>query len=144
PILTKSPVGVEYDDTERLDDLISAVNIRNEQLAITQTLSYTEAVRNAAAAMITPWDKPAIRGLGRHWVAPWFKESDYKVDEVVQSLDTKEALINARQGLLQRIGSQVTAAIQESRFFPALRLLTADPDILPKVVIATDEPTASM
>ncbi|EBW4855713.1 hypothetical protein DPP45_24955, partial [Salmonella enterica subsp. enterica serovar Kentucky] len=45
PILTKSPVGVEYDDTERLDDLISAVNIRNEQLAITQTLSYTEAVR---------------------------------------------------------------------------------------------------
>ncbi|VFR11843.1 phage major capsid protein [Salmonella phage SPFM8] len=20
---------------------------------------------------LTPWDKPAIRGLGRHWVAPW-------------------------------------------------------------------------
>ncbi|ELW5301099.1 hypothetical protein SH780_000095 [Shigella flexneri] len=144
PILTKSPVGVEYDDTERLDDLISAVNIRNEQLAITQTLSYTEAVRNAAASMITPWDKPAIRGLGRHWVAPWFKESDYNVDEVVQSLDTKDALINARQGLVQRIGNQVTQAIQESRFIPALRLYTADPDILPKVVIATDEPTASM
>ncbi|MIP73582.1 hypothetical protein ZQ72_26710, partial [Salmonella enterica subsp. enterica] len=54
PIMTKSPVGVEYDDTERLDDLVSAVNIRNEMLAITQTLSYTEAVKNAAASMITP------------------------------------------------------------------------------------------
>ncbi|AWN08919.1 major capsid protein [Salmonella phage SPAsTU] len=144
PIMTKSPVGVEYDDTERLDDLVSAVNIRNEMLAITQTLSYTEAVKNAAASMITPWDKPAIRGLGRHWVAPWFNESDYEVDKVIQSLDTKDALINARQGLVQRIGDQVTRAIQDSRFMPALRLLTSNPDALPKVVIATDEPTAAM
>ncbi|EKN0659037.1 hypothetical protein PWE64_004723, partial [Salmonella enterica] len=144
PIMTKSPVGVEYDDTERLDDLVSAVNIRNEMLAITQTLSYTEAVKNAAASMITPWDKPAIRGLGRHWVAPWYSESDYEVDKVIQSLDTKDALINARQGLVQRIGDQVTRAIQDSRFMPALRLLTADPNALPKVVIATDEPTAAM
>ncbi|ANZ48104.1 major head protein [Erwinia phage vB_EamM_Asesino] len=144
PIMTKSPVGVEYDDTERLDDLVSAVNIRNEMLAITQTLSYTEAVKNAFESMITPWDKPAIRGLGRHWVAPWYKESDYNVDQVIQSLDTKDALINARQGLVQRIGDQVTRAIQDSRFMPALRLLTANPDALPKVVIATDEPTAAM
>lgn len=144
PIMTKSPVGVEYDDTERLDDLVSAVNIRNEMLAITQTLSYTEAVKNAAASMITPYDKPAIRGLGRHWVAPWYNESDYEVDKVIQSLDTKDALINARQGLVQRIGDQVTRAIQDSRFMPALRLLTADPNALPKVIIATDEPTAAM
>lgn len=144
PILTKSPVGVEYDDAERLDDLVSAVNIRNEMLAITQTINYSEAIRDVVKTMVTLWDKPAIRGLGRHWVGAWYDESDYQVDQVVQSLDTKDALINARQGLLQRLGDQVTRAIQDSRYMPALRLLTANPDALPKVIIATDEPTAAM
>ncbi|AXF51219.1 putative major capsid protein [Erwinia phage Wellington] len=144
PILTKSPVGVEYDDAERLDDLVSAVNIRNEMLAITQTLNYTEAVRDVFKTMVTQWDKPAIRGLGRHWVGAWYNESDYDVSKVIQSLDTKDALINARQGLMQRLGDQVTRAIQDSRYMPALRLLTADPNALPKVIIATDEPTAAM
>lgn len=144
PILTKSPVGVEYDDAERLDDLVSAVNIRNEMLAITQTLNYTEAVRDVYKTMVTQWDKPAIRGLGRHWVGAWYNESDYDVSKVIQSLDTKDALINARQGLMQRLGDQVTRAIQDSRYMPALRLLTADPNALPKVIIATDEPTAAM
>jgi hypothetical protein len=144
PILTKSPVGIEYDDAERLDDLVSAVNIRNEMLAITQTLNYTEAVRDVYKTMVTQWDKPAIRGLGRHWVGAWYSESDYDVSKVIQSLDTKDALINARQGLMQRLGDQVTRAIQDSRYMPALRLLTADPNALPKIIIATDEPTAAM
>ncbi|ANZ49169.1 major head protein [Erwinia phage Machina] len=144
PIMTKQPVGVEYDDAERLDDLVSAVNIRNEMLAITQTLSYTDAVKQAKATMVTQWDKTAIRGLGRHWVAPWYEEVDFNVDKIVQSLETKDALINARQALLQRIADQVTRAIQDSRYMPALRLLTANPQAVPKVVIATDEPTAAM
>lgn len=144
PIMTKSPIGVEYDDAERLDDLISAINIRNEMLAITSMMSYTQAVKLAYASMITPWDKPAIRGLGRHWVAPWYEELDFPVDKLVQSLETKDALINARQALVQQIGDQVCRAIQESRYMPAIRLLTANPNALPVVVIATDEPTASM
>lgn len=144
PIMTKAPVGVEYDDAERLDDLVSAVNIRNEMLAITQTLSYTDAVKQAKATMVTQWDKTAIRGLGRHWVAPWYEETDFEVDKIVQSLETKDALINARQALLQRIADQVTRSIQDSRYMPALRLLTANPQAVPKVVIATDEPTAAM
>lgn len=144
PIMTKQPVGQEYDDAERLDDLVSAVNIRNEMLAITQTLSYTDAVKQAVATLVTQWDKTAIRGLGRHWVRPWFEESDFNVDEIVQSLETKDALINARQALLQRIADQVTRAIQDSRYMPALRLLTANPQATPKVIIATDEPTAAM
>ncbi|MGL5397287.1 MAG: hypothetical protein ACRDBQ_18720 [Shewanella sp.] len=144
PIMTKSPVGMEYDDAERLDDLVSAVNIRNESLAITQTLGYTAAVKQAFENMVTPWDKPAIRGLGRMWVAPWYEESEFNVGEIVQSLETKDALINARQALLQRIGDQVTRAIQDSRYMPALRLLTGRSDATPRVIIATDEPTAAM
>ncbi len=144
PIMTKTPVGVEYDDAERLDDLVSAVNIRNEMLAITQTLSYTDAVKQAVDTLVTQWDKSAIRGLGRHWVRPWYEETDFQVDEIVQSLETKDALINARQALLQRIADQVTRAIQDSRYMPALRLLTANPQAVPKVIIATDEPTAAM
>lgn len=144
PMMTKQPVGQEYDDAERLDDLVSAVNIRNEMLAITQTLSYTDAVKQAVDTLVTQWDKSAIRGLGRHWVRPWFEEADFNVDEIVQSLETKDALINARQALLQRIADQVTRAIQDSRYMPALRLLTSNPQATPKVIIATDEPTAAM
>jgi len=144
PILTKSPVGVEYDDAERLDDLVSAVNIRNEMLAITQTINYSEAVRDVYKTMVTQWDKPAIRGLGRHWVGAWYDETDFDVSKVIQSMETKDALINARQGLMQRLGDQVTRAIQDSRYMPALRLLTANPDALPRIIIATDEPTAAM
>lgn len=144
PLLTKSPIGQEYDDAERLDDLISAVNIRNESLAVSQTLNYTEQLREVVAAKVTAYDKSAIRGLGRHWVSAWFEELEFDVSKHIQTSDTKDALVNARQGLLNRLGDQVTRAIQESRYMPALRLLTANPDARPVVVIATDEPTASM
>lgn len=144
PIMTKSPISGEYDDAERLDDLISAVNIRNESLAISQTLNYTEQLRDVVAAKVTAYDKPAIRGLGRHWISAWFEEITFDVSKHVQSVDTKDALVNARQGLLNRLGDQVTRAIQESRYMPALRLLTANPDARPVVILATDEPTASM
>lgn len=144
PIMTKSPIGGEYDDAERLDDLISAVNIRNETLAISQTINYTEQLRDVVAAQVTAYDKPAIRGLGRHWISAWFEEIEFDVSKHVQSMDTKDSLINARQGLLNRLGDQVTRAIQESRYMPALRLLTANPDARPVVILATDEPTASM
>ncbi|ANZ50264.1 putative major capsid protein [Erwinia phage vB_EamM_Phobos] len=144
PILTKSPIGQEYDDAERLDDLISAVNIRNESLAVSQTLNYTEQLRDVVANKVTAYDKSAIRGLGRHWVSAWFEELEFDVSKHIQTSDTKDALVNARQGLLNRLGDQVTRAIQESRYMPALRLLTANPDARPVVVIATDEPTASM
>lgn len=144
PIMTKSPVGVEYNDAERLDDILSAIYIRNESLAVTQTLSYTEQIKQAVATKVTCVDKVAIRGLGRHWVHAWYEESDFDVSELIQSLETKDCLINARQGLLQRLGDQVTRAVQDSAYIPAMRMLMADPKALPEVIIATDEPTAAM
>ena len=77
-------------------------------------------------------------------MSAWFEELEFDVSKHIQTSDTKDALVNARQGLLNRLGDQVTRAIQESRYMPALRLLTANPDARPVVVIATDEPTASM
>ena len=144
PIMTKQPINTEYNDTERLDDLVSAVNIRNELLAVGQTLAYTEQIKQCYATRITAYDRYAIRGLGRHWVGCWYDEDDFNVRDIVQSLETKDALINARQALMQRLGDQVTRAVQESRYIQSMRLLSADPAALPKVVIATDEPTAAM
>lgn len=144
PMMTKQPINTEYNDTERLDDLVSAINIRNELLAVGQTIAYTEQIKQCYAARITAYDRPAIRGLGRHWVGCWYSEEDFNVRDVVQSLETKDALINARQALMQRLGDQVTRAVQESRYIQSMRLISADPSALPKVIIATDEPTAAM
>lgn len=144
PIMTKQPVNTEYNDTERLDDLVSAVNIRNELLAVGQTLAYTDQIKQTFATRVTAYDRPAIRGLGRHWVGCWYDEQDFNVRDIVQSLETKDALINARQALMQRLGDQVTRAVQESRFIQSMRLISADPSALPKVILATDEPTAAM
>lgn len=144
PIMTKSPVGIEYNDTERLDDLLSALNIRNELLAVGQTIAYTEQIRQVHATMVSRYQTLSIRGLGRHWVGAWFKEDVFDVSKIVQSLETKDALINARQALLQRIGDQVVTAIQDARYIQSMRLLVADPAAVPSVIIATDEPTAAM
>lgn len=144
PIMTKQPINTEYNDTERLDDLVSAINIRNELLAVGQTIAYTEQIKQCYATRITAYDRPAIRGLGRHWVGCWYDEQDFNVRDIVQSLETKDALINARQALMQRLGDQVTRAVQESRYIQSMRLISADPAALPKVIIATDEPTAAM
>ena len=145
PLTTKSPIGAEgIDDAERLDDLISAVNIRNEGLAVTQTLNYTEQLEQLIPTLIGEYDKVSIQGLGRHWVRPWFERATYHVSTSISTLESKHASANARAALLTQLGDQVTRAVQESRYMPALRTYLSDPEARPTVVLACDEVTASM
>lgn len=145
PLTTKSPIGAEgVDDAERLDDLISAVNIRNEALAVTQTLNYTEQLEQLIPTLVGEYDKVSIQGLGRHWVRPWFERKPFRVNQSVSTLESMNAPANARASLLTALGDQVTRAVQESRFMPALRTYMADPQARPTVVLACDEVTASM
>lgn len=145
PLTTKSPIGAEgIDDAERLDDLISAVNIRNESLSITQTLNYTEQLEQLMPTLVGEYDKVSIQGLGRHWVRPWFERKPFRVNQSVSTLESKHAAANARASILTALGDQVTRAVQESRYMPALRTYMADPKARPTVVLACDEVTASM
>ena len=145
PLTTKSPIGAEgIDDAERLDDLISAVNIRNESLAVTQTLNYTEQLEALIPTLVGEYDQVSIQGLGRHWIRPWFERKPFNVNGSVSTLESKHASANARAALLTALGDQVTRAVQESRYMPALRTYLADNKARPTIVLACDEVTASM
>lgn len=144
PFTTKSPIGIEIDDSSRLDDLTTAIHVRNEALAVTQTLNYTEQLEQLMPSIVDEFEVVSLQGAGRHHIRPWFERGEINVKNLVQSLETKDALINARSAVLNRVADQVTRAVQVSRYMPALRVHMADPKATPTVTIACDEVTAAM
>lgn len=147
PITTKTPpTGVEVDDSSKLEDLISLVNIRNENLAVERTIEYTDALREVCKAITNDFDQnPApISGIGRHFVRPWLEEDDFDVSKVVTTLATKEDVDNAKAGLTNLLRAQVSVALQRSRYLTALRATSGCGDKQPKVLITTDTVVADL
>lgn len=147
PVTTKTPpTGVEVDDSSKLEDLISLVNIRNENLAVERTIEYTDTLREVCKSIVNDFDQnPApISGIGRHFVRPWLEEDDFDVSQAVTTLASKEDVENAKAGLVNILRAQVSVALQRSRYLTALRATSGCGDKQPKVLITTDTVVADL
>lgn len=148
PITTKTPTNVgEVDDSSRLEDLISLVNIRNENLAVGQTIAYTETLKDVHATIRDDF-KPNVNGLtgiARHFIRPWYAEHniDFRNGAVLTE-NSAQAVANARATLVDRLRSQVSVALQRSRYLTTLRASSGHYDKNPHVLITCDTVTADL
>lgn len=139
PVTSKSPINETVEDAERLDDLTTAVNIRNESMAISQTLGYSDQIKEVAKTIVDEYEVPSMQGLGRYWVRPFYDEQTVILPKSASSLDSKELIENARSVTMNVITEQVTRGLQIARYLPALQQYTGNPDARPHVTIACDE-----
>lgn len=142
PITSRKPYG-RTDSSQALNDLITAARMRNDNLAITKLLNYTETLADVYAGMVDPYQVVSIEGAGRHYIAPWYEATKFDVPSriaALQSMDVSDAI---REALLIQLRDQVTRAFQQSRFQPALEMLSGYTQSRPKVIIGTDVVTAN-
>lgn len=147
PITTKTPpTGVEVDDSSKLEDLISLVNIGNENKAVDRMIEYTNTLREVCKTIVDDFDeKPApISGIARHFIRPWLEEDVFDISKVVGSLSTKDDVENARMGLINMIRAQVSVALQRSRLLTNLRASSGNFELTPTVTIGTDTVVADL
>lgn len=139
PITSRKPINRE-DNSEMLEDLITVARTRNSNLCVTKILNVTEILKDVVKTMGTgdAYEIPSIEGVGRHYVRPWYDEANLNVPNLVSTLDTKDVDSNLSSLLLGVIREQVVRAIQESRFQPALEMLSGYTMTAPEVIIGTD------
>ena len=142
PLTSRKPTG-RTDNTTMLNDLIVAARMRNNNQAITKLLGYTEQLEEVVKTITNEYDIVSIEGVGRHYIRPWCKVDRYNVPATVSALQTSDQPAQVREGILQRIRSQVATAYRESRMQPALEMLSGYTMSKPKVLIGTDVETAN-
>ena len=147
PVTTRTPPnGVEVDDSSKLEDLISLINIRNENLAVERTIEYTDTLREVVKGIRNDFDdEPApISGIARHFIRPWLEEDEFDVAKVTNTFTTITDVENARAALVNLIRAQLAVAFQKSRYLTALRATSGCHDKQAKVLITTDTVVADL
>ena len=142
PITSRKPIG-RTDSSQALNDLITAARLRNDNLAITKLLNYTETLADVYAGMVDPYQIVSIEGAGRHYIAPWYEAAVFDVRSRIAALQSTDVSDAIREALLIQLRDQVTRAYQQSRFQPALEMLSGYTQSRPKVIIGTDVVTAN-
>lgn len=136
PISAPSPNGSGR-DTRDLDSLITAGRIRNSNNAVTSLLNYADTLRAYVTHRRHGQGHPAIEGMGRFMVVPFFEEMDLDVSTVINSLnsasraeDIAAVFVNAIKDLSYRMYrySGYQAALNASSFG----------DRKPRLVVGTD------
>ena len=112
-------------------------------MAITKLLNYTETLADVYAGMVDPYQTVSIEGVGRHYVAPWYEAAVFDVRSRIAALQSTDVSDAIREALLIQLRDQVTRAYQQSRFQPALEMLSGYTQSRPKVIIGTDVVTAN-
>lgn len=109
PISAPSPIGSDR-DTRDLDSLIAAARIRNSNNAVTTLLNYADTLRAYVQNRRLGHGSPAIEGVGRHIVVPFYEEMDLNLKDVINSTKSKDraedisaVLVNAIRDVAYRM-----------------------------------------
>lgn len=139
PLTSRKPIGRE-DNSQAIEDLITAARVRNSNQCVTKILNVTEVLRETVQSIGkgNQYEIPSIEGVGRHYVRPWYDEANINVNNLVSTLDSKDVDENLTSVILGIIREQVVRAIQESRFQPALEMLSGYTMTKPQVIVGTD------
>lgn len=139
PLTSRKPIGRE-DNSQAIQDLIDAARLRNSNQCITKILNVTETLKEVVKTIDkgNEYQVPSIEGIGRHYVRVWHDEANLNVNKLVSTLDSKDVDENLAAVILGVIREQVVRAIQESRFQPALEMLSGYTLTKPDIIIGTD------
>lgn len=142
PVTSRKPIG-RQDNQEALSSLITAARMRNSNQAVTKLLNYSEQLEEVVETITDQYELVSIEGVGRHYVMPWFEKIDFIPSERISTTDTANVSANLASGILATLREQTARAFQETRFQPALEMLSNYTASKPSVLVGTDPYTAN-
>lgn len=140
PLSIPSPLS-ENRPASDINDLIAAARLRNSNNAVTKLFEYADALESVTLTEYSPdeyKDLPEIEGIGRFLVNPWFRRTELKVNEMINSLSSHERLADLSAVLVNAIRDGVYDAYRDSNIKTALDVLTGYTGEKVKVLIGTD------
>lgn len=141
PFSTPRPAVGEQNDTEVLNRLVTAVRLAASNEAITNLLNRKEAIQNFYTAYsngVSEDDCPRIEGLGQWLVRPYFREYDVEVPSFINSMETKDLTANVSSLLVNHLRVNAYEMLRESRYLPALQVLSGSNEVKPHLGVVTD------
>lgn len=119
PISVPSPIGSNR-DTRDLESLVTAARIRNSNNAVTTLLNYADTLRAFVTNRRLGHGVPAIEGIARHVVVPFFEESDLYLNQVINSIKSKDRAEDISAVLVNKIRDVVYRMYRDSGIQTAL------------------------
>ena len=136
PISAPSPIGSNRDARD-LDSLIAAARIRNSNNAVTTLLNYADTLRAMVMNRRLGYGHPAIEGIGRHQVVPFFEEINLDLATVINSVKSKDRAEDISAVLINAIRDVVYRMYRNSGYQAALDSSSVGGK-KPKLLVGTD------
>lgn len=142
PITSRKPIG-RTDNSAAVSSLITAARLRNSNQAVTKLLNYSEQLKEVVKTIVDPYELVSIEGVGRHHIMPWYDEVEFLPTDRISNTDTQNVSGNLASGILATLREQCARGFMESRFQPALEMISGYTVSKPSVLIGTDPYTAN-
>lgn len=137
PITIPSPVTANRDAGD-LAALINAVRIRNSNNAVTTLLNHASALEQLQLSTSRLAPIPAIEGIGRYVVRPFYEKQTIDLTEHINSIKSHERAEDVRAALVNVIREVAYRAYRDSGYQAALDALTGCSGERPIVLVGTD------
>ena len=136
PISALSPTGSSR-DAKDLDSLITAARIRNSNNAITTLLNYIDTLRAFVQNRRLGQGHPAIEGVGRFLIVPYFEEIDLDLPAVMNNLTSSNRADDVAAVFVNTIREVVYRMYRDSAYQAALNASNTGSK-KPKLLVGTD------
>lgn len=151
PVMLGSPFSIPSPLAEArgmadIDLLVTAARLRNDNMAITTMLRFTDGLSRWKFLTDTIHADdllPEVEGIARFLVRPWFRERDLDLRPLVVSLRSYERIQDIQAALANVLRSDIQDAILESNYKTALDAYTGYTGEKVHVIIGSDPKTAS-
>jgi hypothetical protein len=137
PITAPMPVT----DTRTAVDLLAPLNAartRNSNNAVTQIIAYAAQLNALNLSASSLQSAPAVEGIGRLVVRPYFELAQLDMVEATNSLASHRKVEDVAAAFINQIRDMVYRAYRDSGYQPALDAATGGTDERPQLIIGTD------
>jgi hypothetical protein len=138
PISAPSPITSSRDASD-LKSLIQAARIRNSNNAVSALFSYADALLAYVAGPKPTEGVPAVQGMGRFLVTPFYEEHTIDLVLAINSITSNDRAADISATLVNCIRDVVYRMYQQSRYQAALDAYSGDPSKKPTLLVGTDQ-----
>lgn len=137
PVTLELPVT----DTQTGADMtgpITAIRTRNSNNAVTKLLDYAATLRDFVQSTSARIPTPAIEGIGRLLIDPFYEFHQIDLTEQVQNLKSHERNTDIAATIINAIRYPLYRGYRDSNYQAALDALTGGTGERPQVIVGTD------
>lgn len=136
PISIPTPLGLDRDARD-LEALITASRIRTTNNAVTTLLNYADTLQAVVKNKRVGQGVPAIEGVGRHVIVPYFEHLDLDIATAINSVRSKDKAEDISAVLVNAIRDIAYRMYRDSQLQPALEA-SSNGAKKPTLIIGTD------